>query len=494
MIAEMLLAIALGPPAFRTFDLPAEGDVSATFAEDLDGDGVCEIGIVVGRRLRVWFPKKGDGGLALGAPQIVDLPSDLALFDFADVIGDAKRKEMVLLTPSGVSYLEASGGKLAAEPHPLLPRRSAVDFAPDRKPLPLHFAQDFDGDGTVDLLLPDPTGYALFTRGAEGRFSHEQHLRVRIGAKLEIGGDDFLGRARSTSGFPKFYTGNFDGDGKPDILVYRSQKLLYFRQGEGGAFPEQPTREIPVDLPKPEGRRDPTDRNPVSAMDVDHDGIQDLLVTETRTGTTRLCLGGPEFLGVAKASQVIKVKDWSIGTLLEDLNGDGYLDLVVPTTQEIGLFEALRILVTKEFAVTSYVFRNRRGEPGSKPDEPFSRQPDSVRTIRFPIRLSSDTTGERSISVYSKLILEFHGDLDGDGIRDLVIGEDPKSVAVYCGTKEAVFPDKPSFVLPIPDTGPARVVEARAADVNADGASDLLLLYRSPDKTSDRLVVLLSAR
>ncbi|MBI1849511.1 MAG: VCBS repeat-containing protein [Planctomycetes bacterium] len=492
MILSALVAmgVALGAPTFRTFELPAEGDVSATFTEDLDGDGLREVGLVVGRRLRLWFPKSGDAGIALGSPQTLDLPGDVALFDLADVVGDAKRKQIVLLTPTGISYLEAKDGRLATELHPLLARRSAIDFAPDRKPLPLHFAQDFDGDGAVDLLVPEATGYGLFTRGADGkgaRFSREQHLHVKVGAKLTIGGDNFLGRARSVSGFPKFYTGNFDGDGKPDLLVYRSGKLLYFRQGEGGAFPELPTSEFTVDLPKTDGRREVPDRNPVTAMDVDHDGIQDLVVTETRTGITRIYLGGAEFTGVTKPVQIIKVKDWSIGTILEDLNGDGLLDLVVPTTQEIGLFEALRILITKEFKVTSYVFRNRGKEL-------FSKQPDSVRTIRFPIRLSSDTAGERSISVYAKLILSFDGDLDGDGIRDLAIGDGPKSIAVYYGTKEAVFPETPSCVLPIPDTGPARVVEASAADVNGDGVSDLLLLYRSTDKQSDRLVLLLSAK
>ncbi len=466
--------------------------MSHWFSEDLDGDALEDVGIVVDRRLIVWFGRPAADGesratsFAFASPQALDFSADVALYDVAEVAGDPARKEIVFFTPTRVAMIEARQGRLSTEPRTILDRRSAIDVPPDRKPIRLRFAQDFDGDGKVDLLVPEATGYALCTSSPAGRFAREQHLRVRIGAKLTMGSHDFLSRPRSVSGFPTFFSGNFDGDEKPDLVVFRSGRLLYFRQGEHGAFPESPTAELTVELPKNDSRRDGPERNPVSATDINGDGIQDLVVTETRSGTTRLYLGGAEFKGAATPAQVIKVKDWSIGTLFEDLNGDGRLDLIVPTTGEIGLFEALRILVTKEFTVTSYVFRNRGADL-------FPRQPDYSRSIRFPIQFSSDPTGgERSFTVKSRLILSYGGDFNGDAIRDLALSERPKTISIYYGNREASFSKEPDRVEAIPESASWLRVECDTADLNRDGFSDLLLLYRSADRKSDRLVVLLS--
>ncbi|HVY61122.1 MAG TPA: VCBS repeat-containing protein, partial [Planctomycetota bacterium] len=165
------------------------------------------------------------------------------------------------------------------------------------------------------------------------------------------------------------------------------------------------------------------------------------------------------------------------------LDHDGRVDLVLARTDRPGLWDIVKVLVTKEIPVEMLIF-HADGTPGVYP-----RAPQDRREIDIPLLFSS---ARRGVQIGTSAVITVLGDLTGDGVNDLVLRAGEKKLAVYAGRRGKGFSEDPTFEVPVTSMDGYRFLEPDAQDLNGDGVADLALTYYSWDAKADRLSILLS--
>lgn len=381
---------------------------------DLDGDAVGDLlyGITSDSSLRV-RPGVGDG--TFGEERLLPAIDRPARITVTDVDGDDRPDLMV-------------GGQGATTGSPFGPARLAVLLAagggefelPDVMELPngtepSHVAAaDLDGDGDLDLVgfWDDPVylsqAFALVV--VEG-LGHGE-----FAAPVSTPAPGAMGRVQAA---------DMDGDGHVDLVgVHRGEpnanrvpRALTVYPGRGDLGFDAPVGVASADHPAP----------PVLA-DLDGDGHLDAVTTSQWSGTAAVHMGGPGGLGEATW--------WSIGgrtaePLLLDVDGDGVLDLtagsqrfVLPGTGD-GTFVGRRAVPT---GVAPGDLEVADLDADGRADVLVAdrREGNSHGSMTGTLNLHlTDASGPGPVSPLlakgTAMGAVASGDLDGDGIVDLVM-------------------------------------------------------------------------
>lgn len=325
-----------------TWDTAVDRDMSAfslPVVADLDLDGIPDL-LVSGFRLDV-FHGLGDGTFTLAQA----LPQGDATPIVADVDLDGL-PDIVAVTDWGVTvwYQQVDGTFDAAE-DPALLETDCTDLRS------LGLAEDLDGDGAKDLLLPcGVSGYAVMLAAGDGSFTatlQETHHAgsVLLPADWDLDGtldvvyagadhtDNHLLLGDGTGTFTRVslptafpaalvVAGDFNGDDTTDLIAAGSQEwgqIDWLENAGSGAFTRHEL------WPPFWDDYDPTLGIPevLATGDLDADGDSDLLAAQRELVWTRL--GGPD--GPDEGS----TQDWffpSGETILADLDGDGAADAI----------------------------------------------------------------------------------------------------------------------------------------------------------------------
>ncbi|RME48156.1 MAG: VCBS repeat-containing protein [Deltaproteobacteria bacterium] len=465
---------------------------------DADGDG----------RQDLLFPRPAKGGkparlfrspwwkrgAAKGERAVFSFPADVALYDVGRV--GSEGEELLLLGARGL------------ETAVLLPER----FGPVRRiapipsifsgvrsvPLPARspFAIDLDGDGRVELLVPQYDRIAIYRFDAEGGLRAEAPwfvIPVSPKSTVAEGGGAARGEVRLSYRLPAVRAHDIDRDGRLDLVVVGERRLHLFLQSKSGTFPE---KGIVIDLPHPtqteqeegevrigNGREDFA--NLVHLGDLDDDGMLDLVISRTSIRESlfnpktqfEIYLGRlrptpsfpekPDHVIVSEGTQGPRVR-------ISDIDGDGRMDIGIPSIR-LGLWKIVKIL-TSGRATLTYAIYPMRQRPPLFPAEPVLR-----REISIAFRLS----GEKEVRVP---VLDFSGDFNGDGLADLLSG-DGERLEVFLQRADHHFPESPDFTyrIALPKNGAAIVVR----DLDGDGRSDILIPYDAADAGEARRIEIL---
>jgi enediyne biosynthesis protein E4 len=194
---------------------------------------------------------------------------------------------------------------------------------------------DFDGDGWADLYLPNRrfgAPNALYRNRGDGTF---EDVAARVGLA------DLNRRGEGVS--MGSIWGDFDNDGREDVLVYRYGYLALFRNIDGTRF---------EDVTAAAGLHRWVNSNGAIWLDYDRDGLLDLYVTAYfradvdlwNVSTTRIMhnsfefannggknllfhnLGGGRFEDVTDRLGVGSTR-WTLAAASADLNDDGWPDI-----------------------------------------------------------------------------------------------------------------------------------------------------------------------
>ncbi len=211
---------------------------------------------------------------------------------------------------------------------------------------------DVDGDGKFDIvsLADGESAVKVFRNIGDGKFKEEPSSKYGLGLK---------GTGVSCA------VGDYDSDGKSDIAIALSDRVVLFHNDGGGKFTDATAKAGITSLNQPAG---------MTWVDYDHDGDVDLLITG----------GGVPLTGVGPTLYNVLWRNNGNGTfanwtkevglagdgattsvVLSDINNDRAVDLVVsgassaPTVylnQREGPFKAMPLYEATEMPPTTGVF------------------------------------------------------------------------------------------------------------------------------------------
>lgn len=368
--------------------------------------------------------------------------------------------------------------------------------------------RDVDGDGLVDLVIPEPLGHrVLLQRRAGGAATFTDAVsflalpreRLRDRWRRQFARGDSGSREvqirfdlESDSGFrgpflsvneeiPVLRFIDWDGDGDQDGVSQNATSLLVWRQDKGGVFESQPgiSLELPVDPDKTQ--YDVSYRAHV--QDLDADGRADyvmlagdsqlarksketrtqvLVYTQAATEKRAKKRGGDEkplFGAAGVPAQLLVLSGFAGGSHFADVDGDGRDDFVVGSLR-LDLLARLRDSIQDQDSVETelYVFRNLGGT--------FSERPD----VSHSIKLSADDLD----GLGDELVARFFGDITGDGTSELLVRSTGKKVKIFMvrnrkGNLQLI--DRALFSLDVDEDA-----EVSLARPTPDGPPELLVL------------------
>lgn len=316
---------------------------------------------------------------------------------------------------------------------PATPRRAEV-------------AEDLDGDGRVELLLWSGGRWCVYAQTGGAPRCVDAPAQGDLSASDSQGGESWRSATRS----PALVLADVDGDGTTDLLQPsgRTLKVAY-----GPTWDTRSTQlTLPLDLDPPEAKGGEAREEVADVLwrDVDGDGRVDLLVHLFKSsgsffdGRSELRLYRGNGAGFDAARTV--TPGGAVTQLeLHDLDEDGDLDLVM-LRADIGFSNIARSLVAREVAVDLLVVRSQ----GT--------------TLPAPAVLRTLTLGLEDF----RLPYALKGDLDGDGLLDLVVEEDG-ALRLYLGTPTGLAPAPAGAWTP-----PHRVEELTVVDTDGDGLDEVV--------------------
>jgi hypothetical protein len=334
------------------------------------------------------------------------------------------------------------------------------------------------GNGTTNLLFLNPNGFSLLAANGDGTFQGPPNVPV---------------------GPNGFVTADLNGDGLTDILTVNSlftintQSNLVTAIGRGnGTFAI--TNQMPVgsnaflltgDFTS-DGKIDAafiasgvSPNGPPASISV-YAGNGDGSFQTTPTSTT---------LPIVSTAPAIA----------GDFNGDGKLDVVIPYSQTasgqttIGLLFAPGKGDGTFGAAVPFATQSSSAAAGQilSADVNQDKIPDLIWNNTVYLGNGDGTFGQIAPRLTGTLLAI--GDLDGDGIPDIVIqspavaGVAP-GAAIYSGNGDGTFHVSALYTAALPAS--ASVTSAVIGDVNADGHPDLILQYQAANLTAGITVYL----
>ena len=394
----------------------------------------------------------------LGAPGLFRVGPEVVGFDVADLVpgGDV---ELALLSAHELAITRVGA------PAPLVRRR----FDPPL-PLPgrtrgvsrLAFLQPWEGNGALSALVPaldglrhvplDDRPVSALPVPLETRYDvMDASVGVRAGAL-----DAYIA-------WPQVALADDDGDGRDDLFALTRYDVAVFRAGPDG-LPTRPTRHVPLRpfTPKEELRHLATSLS-LYAQDLDGDGLADLVLHRT-IGTllssrseTLIYRNRGNGADPSGEPDLTLADEGGFGAIfLQDVDGDGRSELL-QTLVPFGVIQVMRVLVT-ERAQAKFRLLRFEGEGVSTTKSSWEED------VSVPLDFSNGRV--------AGVIPTLAGDLNGDGLRDLVWGESLEELSVRLGERGEHGPRFGPRVARQRVPGGER---ALVTDLDGDGLDDLVL-------------------
>jgi hypothetical protein len=477
-------ARAEGNFTFQRTILRTGGKVTRRVIYDVDRDGLGDVLLFRGRTVLL-FKQKTRKGFSRWPDQVLRVWRNAVMCDLMH-LRKGGGTALVCAAEGAVAFHPFRGGRFLREVTPLLRAPTALGYPGEEDLLCRRFAFDVDGDGRDDLVLPAEGAFAVHWQDEKGGFDAAWRFATAPAVSVRGGRPGLLGELTVTARFPMPYVGDFNGDGKKDLILRRKSSLDVFLQKGPRRF--SPSADVRLDTRLPGKEEKKTGRfalrfqTPVLVEDLDGDGVVDVVKPQPLEGRTLVFLRKGGGARLSDPALVARTDGWPLGALTEDLNRDGLPDLVIGHIDKIGVLGALRIFLTGTVKVHSAYFLNRRG---------FGKEPDGRLSLSVPLRFATTSRGFR---MGTTALVNFQGDFNGDGLRDLLVKTGVMRLEIFRGTPGRVFEARAWRAVEIPDTENAMWVFPDVADLNADGISDILLHYRDWRENLDDVVLLLSEK
>ena len=463
----LFLVLLAGPaasarPMFITSEIEGAG-AEIVFC-DLDGDRLKDAVLVDGLELSIFF-QDAKSGFSRQPQQHYRLDDRPAMIWSARL--GKKSESLLVMTSAGVTELSFTNRTDPLVRTQIIQQPTIIPDTMDEAPV-MHFSLSADtGTDWPLLLVPVGGGLQVWQHADVWRQSQVIERSVDAPIRASVGATPGYSRSFALS----LSLGDVNGDGRNDLMVRQElaggkQTHNLYLQQTNGTFTAPPALTY----------TNQADRNTALCwVDINRDGRVDLLKGTLLDDPSFLpgLKSGKVLVGAfladaqgripAEPQQVFRKNDWSPGLPAVDVDGDGFMDLVLGYVP-LNTREGFRKMVTAEQIDFSLKFSFYRPGPG------FPKEPDFQRDllIHFDhVLFSSSDRGQ-----YFEQFVNLSGDFNGDGKKDLLVRERSDAVSVYFfDSREKGFSSKADLRFSFP--GPIDWCELN--DLNGDGASDLIV-------------------
>ena len=465
MIALLAAALlAAQDPSYDTIELETGVLTHHVEARDLNGDGRPDLLIQNGRDLQVFLQDKGT--YATKPAQVLRLDASVFLWTFAALDGQ-KHPAIFTAGSRAIQAIPFDGAAFGAARdivvHPSMFEGTVADT---RAPLLTEFAPDLDKDGRSEVLLFQEDEIFVMKQHPGGEFRCLQKLPVPMDVATIVPWAPHQKLTQSI-GVPLLSFGDTDGNGRIDIAYYREESIGVFRQQGDGGFQFAESKDLATEKRRRRNRFVQFDVPPHVA-DFNGDGLLDVALIYPSKGRVNVYYGRAGRGDWTQPDQVMNVADgWSTGIYLEDLSGRGKLDLVMGVVRKFGISEGIQVFLSGKVDLELHIYPMQE-------DGRFSKDP--VQELKFPIPFSFQVTRD-SASLDLVFRPSFRGDFNKDGLRDMLVRVDERTLRIYPGVKERIIADQATGTIAMTPPAGISTTEPFVADLNGDGVSDLVLKH-----------------
>ncbi|MEE8107318.1 MAG: VCBS repeat-containing protein [Planctomycetota bacterium] len=421
---------------------------------DVDGDGrrdlVLSAWSKAGRSIRVHLQQPEMPRFRSKPDHLLEpVWKDTVAFAVADV-HEAPGSEVVLFNASG-AWAWRPGAPEKERPRKLFEAALLWQIPESRDVIAWQEGtRDVDGDGLPDFVIPEPGQYRIVLQDRSGKTpafkdaglcrvrdvrvqklrstdvrKRARQERDRFAIKISMGSDPLGPLLSITDSVPAPQWADFDGDGDLDLLVATERHLLVWLQDKKRIGPAPSFR---MALPVVADRERRLDVSySAHVLDLNGDKRTDCVIfsgdkrsEKIRTQVQFFLNGGrgtsekiPLFGKEQFPQQLLVLTGLTGDPHFTDVNGDGTPDLVVGKMRP-DMLDKLRGSGGDRIRAELIVFLNKGGR--------FSKRPDLL--YRTAVQATALRLGRRVIQS------RFFADLSGDGIRELLVRNEEKSLKV----------------------------------------------------------------
>ncbi|PKG84899.1 VCBS repeat-containing protein [Colwellia sp. 75C3] len=400
------------------------------------------------------------------------IPKQFYRFDLSEA-KDEQKQNLYFLSTDSLSLYQNKKFKSLAKIESLYIQEQA-DFLSRGD-----FIQDLNNDAYDDVIIADFNKTHVFIGQGMNSFA-----RQTLPIKPEV---SVLSAGASYSQ-TKLYYSDVNFDDKTDILVIGDGEMIIYPQYGNSQFTRKPTRlAINEAISGTDwwNKRDESGeqldqsdleyRKIEELRDVNADGIIDMVVRYTKASGVLDRVNDYEiFLGQKnkdvlsfspQADSVIHAEGTLTGLEFVDIDNDDKLEVLLAGF-DIGLSQIIGALVTGGIDQDVYVFKM------SEQDK-FLSKPAIKKGVELTFSLSSGQSGSAVVKL---------ADLNGDGLKELVLSDDDDELKIYLGRKpnkkkKSFKKRSVSYSTELPKDGKLVMVE----DLNGDGKDDLLMKFSRLD-------------
>ncbi len=465
---------------FLTTKLDVEGEVQELRAFDLDQDGqkeivasinvheeegtvrVLQIYEMAGVRGREGIRKRNEW---IAVPEAV-------FWAVGQATKDHGKNSCYYLASDGLWDLVTDEPKGQLAPRQRIEAPVFVSYGQEDGLLWMDFIRDWNGDGSSEVFLPFVREARFYRCHESGKWESTDSVGIipfpiynnNVLFGRNMGGYQYL----SILFFPLLVPADLNGDGRLDLLVLKTGKAHCFLREADGKL-SQEARVWDLDIRTREERIQKRATLSFRVADLNRDGCADVVVHKVGVrftdwkSETAVFLGNPKGTDPGGPYQRFPAGGMLSGVSLEDLDGNGYPDMI-HWSIKMGLWPFIEILLRKIIHLESNYYY-------AQWPEGFDSTPAQSLGHEFRIDLQKQ-------DFFRGLVPNVSGDFNSDGIKDLVAAKDPDTLAVYPGRRKKGFASRPWVTLKA--TGINYVM---AEDLNNDGLCDIYGFIAGEEKS-----------